>query len=289
MNTTMNPEITASARHTDWPYPRWIAHRGAGTLAPENTLTAFRLGYQYGYRMFECDAKLSHDGVVFLLHDSTLTRTTNAARAWGEHTSAIASDHAFSALAQLDAGGWHAATFAGEPLPTLASIAHFCIAHQALLNIEIKPTEGQEAATGHAVAALAQQLWQGHTPALLSSFDTAALACAQATAPAVPRALLLEAWRDSMWHEATDLACVALVCHHSLWTAETIARTQALGMRALCYTVNTASKAAQLLDWGIDGIITDRVDVFDPTNDRLAQPTACAHPPMAATAPSQSP
>ena len=47
-----------------WPYPRWIAHRGAGKLAPENTLAAFRLGAQHGYRMAECDAKLSADGVV---------------------------------------------------------------------------------------------------------------------------------------------------------------------------------------------------------------------------------
>lgn len=65
--------ITASS----WPYPHWIAHRGAGKLAPENTLAAFRLGAQHGYRMFECDAKLSADGVPFLLHDATLERTTN--------------------------------------------------------------------------------------------------------------------------------------------------------------------------------------------------------------------
>jgi len=49
----------------DWPYPKWIAHRGAGKLAPENTLAAFELGAKHGYRMFECDAKLSLDGIVF--------------------------------------------------------------------------------------------------------------------------------------------------------------------------------------------------------------------------------
>ncbi len=61
-----------------WPYPQRIAHRGAGKLAPENTLAAFRLGAHYGYRMFECDVKLSLDGVPFLLHDDDLLRTTNA-------------------------------------------------------------------------------------------------------------------------------------------------------------------------------------------------------------------
>ena len=59
-----------------WPYPRWIAHRGAGKLAPENTMVAFRLGAQSGWKMFECDVKLSQDGIPFLLHDATLERTT---------------------------------------------------------------------------------------------------------------------------------------------------------------------------------------------------------------------
>ena len=60
-----------------WPYPCWIAHRGAGSLAPENTLVAFRLGAEHGFGMFECDVKLSADGEPFLLHDSELERTTN--------------------------------------------------------------------------------------------------------------------------------------------------------------------------------------------------------------------
>ncbi|HSH89567.1 MAG TPA: glycerophosphodiester phosphodiesterase family protein, partial [Ramlibacter sp.] len=76
-----------------WPYPRWIAHRGAGKLAPENTLAAFRLGAQHGYRMFECDAKLSSDGVPFLMHDATLGRTTNAREIFGPAPSDIGGDH----------------------------------------------------------------------------------------------------------------------------------------------------------------------------------------------------
>ena len=66
-----------------WPYPRWIAHRGAGKLAPETTLAPFRLGARHGYRMFECDAKLSADGVVFLMHDALLTRTTSGSGTGG--------------------------------------------------------------------------------------------------------------------------------------------------------------------------------------------------------------
>ena len=61
----------------DWAYPRFIAHRGAGKLAPENTLAAIRHGASFGYRMFEFDVKLSGDGKAVLMHDATLDRTTS--------------------------------------------------------------------------------------------------------------------------------------------------------------------------------------------------------------------
>ena len=61
-------EIEKAVTMQAWPYPLWIAHRGAGKLAPENTLAAFRIGAAHGYRAFECDVKLSADGVPFLLH-----------------------------------------------------------------------------------------------------------------------------------------------------------------------------------------------------------------------------
>jgi len=60
-----------------WPYPRMCAHRGAGKLAPENTLTAMRVGHAHGYTMVEFDVKLAADNVAFLLHDATLERTTS--------------------------------------------------------------------------------------------------------------------------------------------------------------------------------------------------------------------
>ena len=60
-----------------WPYPRLVAHRGAGSLAPENTLAAMRVGASFGYKMVEFDAKLSQDQVAILLHDADLERTTN--------------------------------------------------------------------------------------------------------------------------------------------------------------------------------------------------------------------
>ncbi|MDD2713238.1 MAG: glycerophosphodiester phosphodiesterase [Simplicispira sp.] len=248
-----------------WPYPRWVAHRGAGKLAPENTLAAFRLGAQHGYRMFECDVKLSSDGVPFLLHDATLARTTNAAQRLPNGASQVAGEHPWATLAQLDAGGWHSRQYAGEPLPTLDHIAAWCLANHCFLNIEIKPTPGTERATGEVVARRAAQLWAGSgTAPLLTSFQTEALAGAHTAAPALPRGLLLDQLPTNWLDTAQQLACVAVVCNHALWDAETVAQAHGAGLRCLSYTVNDEWAVQRLLDLGTDGTITDRVDLFSP-------------------------
>ena len=271
----MNEAATLPA----WPYPRWVAHRGAGKLAPENTLAAFRLGAQHGYRMFECDVKLSSDGVPFLMHDATLQRTTNASKvplapvdtgystpySIAKNTSMVGGDHAWGQLALLDAGSWHSRSYAGEPLPTLANIAAFCIANGYLLNIEIKPTPGQERHTGEVVAQHAAQLWadQAIKP-LLTSFQTEALVGAQAKQPELPRGLLLDTARPDWLEAARSLGCQAIVCNHALWDHNTVAQAKSAGFRTLSYTVNDEWAAQRLIDLGTDGIITDRVDVFSP-------------------------
>ena len=240
-----------------WPYPRWIAHRGAGKLAPENTLAAFRVGAGYGWRMFECDAKLSSDGVLFLMHDTELARTTNGHGAGG--------DQPWGALARLDAGGWHSRSFAGEPLPTLEGVARWCLANGLHLNIEIKPTPGTERETGRAVAQLAARLWQGQAvPPLLTSFQPLALEGAREGAPELPRGLLLDQPDPDGLPCATRLGCVAMVCNHALWNPETVQAAHAAGLRCLSYTVNDEAAAERLWRLGTDGIITDRVDLFPP-------------------------
>lgn len=242
-----------------WPYPRWIAHRGAGRLAPENTMAAFRLGASHGYRMFECDAKLSADGVAFLLHDATLERTTNGA--------GVAGQQPWRELARLDAGGWHSRAYAGEPLPTLENLMRFCRAGGFFLDLEIKPTPGLERHTGEVVAREAARCFAGAAvPPFLTSFRPEALAGAQASAPHLPRGLLLDTLWNGWFDVAHQLDCAAIVCNHALWDQATVAQVHGAGMRCLSYTVNDEWAAARLIALGTDGIVTDRLDLFSPAD-----------------------
>jgi glycerophosphoryl diester phosphodiesterase len=240
-----------------WPYPLWFAHRGAGKLAPENTLAAFRVGAAHGYRAFECDVKLSADGVPFLLHDATLQRTTSGR--------GLAARVGWNELSQLDAGAWHSRAFAGEPLPSLESIARFCRHNAFALNIEIKPTPGAATETGRVVAEHAAALWRDATvPPLLSSFQRKALEAARGAAPELPRAQLLETLGGRWLDDALALGCIAIVTAYAQIDAEAIARIHDAGLKALVYTVNDPAEARRLMRLGIDGIITDAVDRFSP-------------------------
>lgn len=240
-----------------WPHPLWIAHRGAGRLAPENTLAAFRVGAAHGYRAFECDVKLSADGVPFLLHDATLDRTTPER--------GVAGERAWHELSRLDAGGWHSRAFAGEPLPSLEAIARYVQRNGFALNIEIKPTPRLEHATGVAVGTACARLWPADgPPPLFSSFRPEALLGARDSAPAIPRALLVDTLWPGWFEMAHTLGCVAVVTNHALMDAALIAHLHGAGLRALCYTVNDPAEARRLVGLGIDGLITDAVDRFSP-------------------------
>ncbi len=239
-----------------WPYPLWIAHRGAGKLAPENTLAAFKLGASFGYRAFECDVKLSSDEVPFLLHDAVLERTTSGKGAAGERT--------WAELSQLDAGSWHSGAYRGEQLATLQGVADFCIGAGCTINLEIKPTPGTELRTGQVVARETAKLWAGHTPPLMSSFQVEALMGAAEGAAELPRALLLDALRPGWLEQARNLGCVAVVTHHPLMDEAALGAIHGAGMKALVYTVNDAARAAWLIEHGIDGLITDSVDKLKP-------------------------
>src|SRR5262249_48727616 len=154
-----------------------------------NTLAAFREGARHGYRAFECDVKLSSDDVPFLLHDTTLQRTT--------HERGVAGERSWGELSRIDAGSRHSRAYAGEPIPSLRAIAGFVRTNGCALNLEIKPTPGTERRTGRVVAQEVTRLWADDpVPPLLSSFQPDALEGAREGAPQLPRALLLDHFWD---------------------------------------------------------------------------------------------
>jgi len=250
---TATPDVCPDA----WPYPRRIAHRGAGKLAPENTLAAMRAGQAHGYRMVEFDVKLSGDGVPFLLHDDTLERTTSGTGR------ADALD--WSELAKLDAGSWHSPAYAGEPIPTLAAIARWSNASGVLCNVEIKPVPGRERQTGAAVALDALELWRGAEVApLLSSFSEEALLAALGAAPELPRALLLEKVPLDWESRLARLKCVAIDADFRVLDATLVDAVHRAGYKVITYTPNEAEAIAALEGWGVDAIITDAIDRVAP-------------------------
>ena len=240
-----------------WPYPRYWAHRGAGKQAPENTLAAFRLGAAFGYSAFECDVKLSADGKAFLLHDDTLNRTTDG---YGR-----ADQYTLGELCQLDAGSWHSTEYAGESLPSLKAILHFINANQFMINVEIKPTIGREYETGAAVAMDVANQWSGDLPPLISSFSESALLGAKAAVPHLPRAWLVDQLPDNWLERLQALDCIAIDANHRILTRAVVETAKQHGLRVLCYTVNDLERAQELIDWGVDSIITDVIHKISPS------------------------
>jgi len=240
-----------------WPYPNLIAHRGAGKLAPENTLAAIRLGHHYGYRMAEFDVKLSLDKVAILLHDSDLDRTTN-----GKGAAALVP---IGGLIELDAGSWHSKAYAGEPIATLLSIANYLKANDMACNIEIKPSPGQELETGKIVAELAAKFWaDAAIKPLLSSFSYDSLVAAKKAAPELPRAYLSSElpthWRGIL----EGLECIAIHLSHKAVTLDTVELIRQSGWRLAVWTVNDPEQVSRLMNWGVDSVITDAVDIITP-------------------------
>lgn len=246
-----------------WPYPKVVAHRGAGSLAPENTLAAMAFGLQRGFHAVEFDVMLSQDDVPVLMHDPEFGRTV-AGSGWVAQT--LAKD-----LLQMDAGAWHSATFAGEKVPSYEEVVRFCQANQIWMNVEIKPSPGTERRTGEVVGQLTARLFAEElrkaqpNPArlpLFSSFSAEALRAARLAAPAIPQGFLIDDVSEDWLERLQELQVVALHTNHKYLNAELTKAVRDAGYGVFCYTVNTRERATEILDWGVNGFCTDKIDVI---------------------------
>lgn len=255
-----------------WFYPKIIAHRGGGTLAPENTLAGLRCGLAHGFRAVEFDVMLSADGIPVLMHDPHFGRTV---RGEGQVAQTRAAD-----LVKLDAGSWFDPGFAGETVPTFEQAVHFCKSGGIWMNVEIKPAPGHEADTGRIVGETTRRLFAGEIAEakqggsednvrglpLFSSFSFEALSEAACAAPEIPRGFLLDSL-DGLpdWHaRAKAQGAVAIHTNHKKLSQRQACDVKEAGYGLFCYTVNDPARARELLDWGVDAFCTDRIDLIGP-------------------------
>ncbi len=233
-----------------WPWPKIVAHRGGGALAPENTLGAIRLGASMGFKAVEFDVMLAGDGTAMVIHDETVDRTTDGR---GE-----VSKMSFAELARFKNKN-------NERIPKYEEAVALCSELGICANVEIKPAQGHERRTGEAVAHMTRDLWQGAPLGpLLSSFSVEALEAAQAAAPELPRGYLVvkipQDWRATM----KRLGCVALHCNYKSLTTELAREIHAAGYSILLWTVNEPAEAQRLLRMGADCVVTDALDRIGP-------------------------
>ena len=241
-----------------WTGPRRIAHRGGGSLAPENTLAAIRAGITHGYRAVEFDVMLTSDAVPVLMHDPDFGRTIAG--------DGRVADTRYADLARRDAGSWFSAAFVGEPVPRYEDVARFCRANDIWMNVEIKSSPGREADTGRIVGETTAVLFADQTARpgwpLFSSFSVDALAAARDAAPHVSRGILFDRVPLDALRIARSLGCVSVHASQRRLDHATIQRIHDDGYAVLAYTVNDPARARELVGLGVDALFTDRIDLI---------------------------
>jgi glycerophosphoryl diester phosphodiesterase len=246
-----------------WPFPPVLAHRGGGSLAPENTMAALRCGLDHGFHAVEFDVMLARDSVPVVMHDPGLGRTVCARGQVFEHDA--------MELITFDAGGWFSPAFRDETVPLLTQFVDFCKKHGIWMNIELKPAPGFDTATGQVVGKLVRAMFGPEIGAddlrqlpLFSSFSVAALEAVRASAPDLPRALLVDRLPPDWEATVRRLDCMAVHANHKHLRPEQAAAIKAAGLGLMCYTVNTPERVRELRGWGVDAVCTDRIDLIGP-------------------------
>lgn len=275
-------------------------HRGARGLAPENTLSGFETALAIGVTTLELDVVISADGVPVISHDPVLNPdiTRDASGLWlRERNQPI---HQLTAVelqawdvGRINPASRYALDFPdqvprdGERMPTLAALFERVRALRAetvRFNIETKlqPGSSVPSATPEAFVRAIVEVVRTHGMAQrvsLQSFDWRTLQIARQLAPEIPTAFLTAQlprfdtvasgdWTLGLRAEAFDTTADQVAAaggriwspHHSNLSQAVLRRSRALGLRVIPWNVNEAADMERLLDWGVDGIITDRPD-----------------------------
>lgn len=230
-----------------------FAHRGLNTLAPENTMSAFRKVVEHGLKWIETDVDVLGDGTAIICHDSTLDRTTNRSGGYYDLTKAD--------LSGIDAGSWFSQDFEGEPLPTLAELVAYMNETGLSANIEIKANEAGAEMTHLLIDQVIAELekLKGSAKVIISSFSQVLLAELHRKAPKLPIGCLYEncALYDD-WKSVLELIGAEYIHPEDKGlTREKVEAFRNAGFGVNVWTVNSAARANELFHWGATGVFTD--------------------------------
>ncbi|MFD4375137.1 glycerophosphodiester phosphodiesterase [Streptomyces sp. NPDC059202] len=229
--------------------PEVIAHRGASSVAPENTLISGEVARRVGVDWIENDVRTTQDGVQYVLHDATVDRTTDGTGNIGKLTSAQ--------VDALDAGSWFAPAYAGTRIPTLAAQLADLRERGGRLLLDITGTRGK-AHIARIMQTVKEQRMMDRVR--VQSFFPESLKQVRQLAPEVPMELLRDKLDADPVAVAKDLGVTAYnVSDRALSTRpELVAQLHAAGLSVNVWTVNDPARWQALADLGVDGIITDR-------------------------------
>ncbi len=224
-----------------------IAHRGASTYAPENTLAAFDLALDMGAHHLELDVQTSSDGHLVIIHDDLVNRTTNGyGRVW---------KHTLAELQALDAGAWFDKKFAAERIPTLQAVLER-YRGRAHLHVEIKgKTVGLSERTADMIRA--QDWTQSVT---MTSFQKDKLEALRAHAPELPAGWLLRTIDDEIISEAQRLGIAQLCPKADAVTPERVSRLRDAGFNVRAWGVSNEDLMRRCVEAGVGGMTVNFPD-----------------------------
>ncbi|MFG1830825.1 glycerophosphodiester phosphodiesterase family protein, partial [Micromonospora chersina] len=237
------------------------AHRGSSGMAPENTAAAFELAIAEGADYVETDVQLSADGELVIIHDVTLTRTTDARRVFADRPPWTVHDFTLAELRKLDAGGWYAAEFAGQHILTLDELLDL-LGDRVGLNLELKSPAVNPGLAQAVVARLRRRRdWIAPgarpRPLIVGSFDEQALRDVHAHLPDVPVSLIT--YDVPAGGRLADLAGWVFSVNPDIrrLRPEDAARVIEAGLALVPWTVDSPELWRWALDLGVDGMITN--------------------------------
>lgn len=224
--------------------PTVMAHRGLSADAPENTLYAFSDAISVGADFIELDVQQTRDGVLVVMHDSNLKRTTGVNKnIW---------DVDYADIQNLDAGSWFDPAYANARIPTLEETLQF-VDKRARLNIEIKPTKHGSDTLEQDVAELITQ-YQYTDACYVTSFSYGSLKKVKEVNPEIHTGYLMSVaygqFYSLKYADAFSLNKVFV-------TSQVVNAAHQQGKQIFAWTVNSISEVRSLCNLHVDSIITD--------------------------------